>query len=328
MPLTRRQFFSRSACLLPSLTAFAVSGCSRSEPVKIGSHPWIGYEFLHLSHRLGKLPDSIHFTEYRNASEVISGLVNQQIDVATLSLDEVLIAQTKGVPLTVVMIFDISAGADMVLAPEHIQQLSDIKGQRIGYEAGAHGQFILAKLLEAANLTLDDISATPIPPHQQYDQWKNNQIDVAISYQPYAHPFLSDGFRVLFDSRQLPNMNYNVLAVRTEKLTTLNGSITNLTNAHFKMLKLFQNNPSDMLYEITNTIHNKIPINVIKQGLRGIALPSLNRNRAMLADQETLKTIISSLTPYINTPSQQIIYNIDNLFTTKYLPEKVASDVF
>lgn len=306
---------------MPSMTAVAVSGCSDPHLVRIGSHPWLGYEFLHLGHRLGQLPSHIQFTEYRSASEVLIGLSKQEIDVATLSLDEVLIAHAKGIPMTVIMIFDISAGADMVLTPHHVKNLKEIAGLRIGYEATAHGQVILYKLLEAAHLTLEDISAIVIPPHQQYDAWKNNQIDAVITYEPYAHQFFSEGFNVLFDSRQLPNMNYDVLAVRTDKLDKLSHSLYDLTAAHFRMVKSFQANPSDMLYEMTNTIHNRVPIDVMKRGLRGIALPTLERNQAILSDTETLKTIVKGLMPYIDVSPEQIPHDINQLFTIDYLPK-------
>jgi len=323
MTLSRRQFISRSfgTCFLSGLAMFGLSGCSEPNLVRIGSHPWLGYEFLHLGHRLGQLPKHIHFTEYRSASEILSALSKKEIDVATLSLDEVLIARARGIPMTVIMIFDISAGADMVLAPHHTKKLTELAGMRIGYEATAHGQLILHKLLEAAHLTLDDISAVAVAPYQQYDAWKSDQIDIAISYKPYAHPFLAEGFKVIFDSRQLPNMNYDVLAVTPDKLSTLSNSLTDLTTTHFKMLKSFQSNPSDMLYEMTNTIHNRFPIDVMKSGLRGIALPTLERNHAILSDRETLKTIVKGLMPYTGVSADQLPRDLDQLFTNQFLPK-------
>lgn len=327
MAISRRQFISRSigACFLSSLSVMGLNGCGKPDAVRIGSHPWLGYEFLHLNHRSGQLPNHIQFSEYQTASEVIKGLSNNEVDVATLSLDEVLIARSQGIPMTVIMVFDISAGADMLLVPHQIKQLSELAGMRIGYEASAHGQLMLRKLLETAKLTLNDISAVPVPPHQQYQAWRDNLIDGVITYEPYAHQFYEEGFRSLFDSRQLPNMNYDVLAVRTDKMATFSNALESLTAAHFKMVKSFQSNPSDMLYEMTNTTHTKVPINVMKRGLRGIALPTLERNHSILSDAETLKTIIKGLIPYTNLTPEQVPNDIQQLFTTDYLPKYVPN---
>lgn len=327
MAIYRRQFISRSigACFLSSLSVMGLYGCGNPNTVRIGSHPWLGFEFLHLGHRLGQLPDHIQFSEYRSASEVLTGLSKKEIDVATLSLDEVLIARARGIPMTVIMVFDISAGADMLLVPHHIKHLADIKGLRIGYEASAHGQLILSKLLEAAKLSPDAVSAVAIPPYQQYEAWQNNQVDIVITHEPYAYQFLAEGFNSLFDSRQVPNMNYDVLAVRTDMLSKLSGSLDDLTAMHFKMVKSFQSNPSDMLYEMTNTIHNRVPIDVMKRGLRGIALPTLERNHSILSDTETLKTMVKGLMPYTELTTEQLPDDIHQLFTTDYLPKYVPN---
>lgn len=330
MAITLRQFFSRIivACVLSVLSVIGLNSCGKPDPVRIGSHPWLGFEFLHLGHRLGQLPDHIQLNEYPSANEILKGLSKNEVDVATLSLDEVLIARARGIPMTVVMIFDISAGADMLLAPHNVKHLTDIKGLRIGYETSAHGQLILSKLLEAAGLTREDITAVAVPPYLQYEAWRQGKIDLVITHEPFAYRFFAEGFNSIFDSRQLPNMSYDVLAVRTDKLAKLSSSLDELTAMHFKMVKSFQSNPSDMMYEMTNTTNNRIPVDVMKRGLRGIALPSLERNYTILSDQETLKTIVKGLVPYTELTPEQLPDNIQKLFSTDYLPKYVPNGTY
>ena len=54
--MNRRHFLRLS---VSAAAALAVIGCGRSEPLRVGVHPWIGYEPLFLAEEFGWLADSV-----------------------------------------------------------------------------------------------------------------------------------------------------------------------------------------------------------------------------------------------------------------------------
>ncbi|MCK5188995.1 MAG: ABC transporter substrate-binding protein, partial [Methylococcales bacterium] len=99
----------------------------------ISSHVWPGYDLMFLAQKQGWLVDpNLKLLTTQSATDSIMALSTGQVDGAALTLDEVLLARDKGIPLTIVLVFDISAGADMVLSRAKINSLSELKGKRIG----------------------------------------------------------------------------------------------------------------------------------------------------------------------------------------------------
>ena len=111
---SRRQVM---AIALATLVA-VVSGCAREpEPaLRIGTNVWIGSEPLYLARDLGHLhPDVAQLVEYPSASEVLRAYRNGAIDGMVISLDELFTLASEGYQPRVILVVDVSRGADVVV---------------------------------------------------------------------------------------------------------------------------------------------------------------------------------------------------------------------
>ena len=111
---TRRDF-------LAGLGALAllqlVPGCTARPALRIASHPWPGYELLFLARREGWLSEQqVRLVETSSATASLAALERGTVDGACLTLDELLRARDRGLQLTAVLVFNVSAGADHILA--------------------------------------------------------------------------------------------------------------------------------------------------------------------------------------------------------------------
>ena len=112
--------------LLSSLAA-----CVR-EPetaLRIGTNVWIGSEPLYLARELGKLdPASVQLVEYPSASEVLRAYRNQAIDGMVISLDELFGLAEDGYDPRIILVVDVSNGADVVVGRPGMRSMKDLKG--------------------------------------------------------------------------------------------------------------------------------------------------------------------------------------------------------
>ena len=109
---------TRRLCLLACF-ALVLSGCVREpEPaLRIGTNVWIGSEPLYLARELGRLDSkTIQLVEYPSASEVLRAFRNQAIDGMVISLDELFGLAVDGLQPRVILVVDVSNGADAVVA--------------------------------------------------------------------------------------------------------------------------------------------------------------------------------------------------------------------
>jgi NitT/TauT family transport system substrate-binding protein len=235
-PLARRKFNTWLAGLgcLPLIAA-----CStKDQPVTIGMHVWPGYEPIPLARAMGWLDDKlVKLVDTPAATDSLKLLEQGKIDGAGLTLDEVLRARANGIALAVVLVCDISAGADMLLARPAIKTLSDLRGLRIGVENGALGALMLYKALRSAGLTVADVKPVSLTVNQQAQAWEQGEIDAAITYEPAASQIFALGGNRLFDSRQIPDTILDVLAVRSAVLDPNHSkALRHLVASHLRAL--------------------------------------------------------------------------------------------
>lgn len=278
------------------MAAMLPAGCASASPLRIAAHVWPGYELMFLARSLGWLPeDLVRLIETRSASDSLAALARGEAEGAALTLDEVLRARASGIPLSVVLVFDISAGADVVLARPHVATLRKLAGRRIGVETSALGALMLYKLLEAAGLTLQDVTVVPLAIDNHLSAWDQEQLDALVTYEPVASKLEARGLLRLFDSRALPNTIFDVLAVRGDALKTHAAAVRMLVAAHFRGLRHLQTNPQDASYRMAARLN--LPANAVYQSFSGMQLPSLDINRHLLAPAGELRAAAAQLVP-------------------------------
>lgn len=300
-----------------ALTYFLLlTSCASFSPLTVASHLWPGYEFIFYAQHQGWLnPEELHVVETASASESLQALVDGRVEAATLTLDEVLRGREQGLPLTIVLILDISAGADVLLVQPDIKDLAQLKGKRIGVETSALGELMLNRILGQAHLLATEVHVVPVTFDAQLAAWRAGQLDAVISYEPLAHQLEDLGAERIFDSRQLPNTIFDVLAVRSDKLDQHAQQIKQLVQGHFRGLHAWKTNPIDSEYRFAR--HLQVPAEEVSLLYRGLELPDIDYNRRLLnSPAKELNNTALEIQMIMNWSSA-----LDNLFVADFLTE-------
>jgi NitT/TauT family transport system substrate-binding protein len=247
----------------------------------LGIYPWIGYESLRLARAFDWLPADVQLVEGRNASDSLAGLRAGTLDAAALTLDEVLLARSQGVPLMAVLVFDISAGADVLVARPEISHLAALAGKRIAVEHSAVGELLLVEALAAAGMIMQDVTLLDIPPNLQLAAWREGRIDAAVTYAPNSKHLEQAGAIRLYDSRKCPDTIFDVLAVRQDRVWGHNTTLHALLDAHFQALKHMRTNRADAMHRIAAWQGGEAQD--VQKALAGVALPSRSGNQFLFA---------------------------------------------
>jgi NitT/TauT family transport system substrate-binding protein len=277
--MNRRYFLQ---CLGISTFSYGLSwiiGCERAPTLTVELHQWVGYETLYLARYFNWLPESVSFHDDLTLGESLAALRSGKADAACMTLDEMLHARASGLPLSAALVFDVSAGADMVMARPEIETLADLKEKRIGLDPETVGNLVFIKLLEAAELPPSAVIKVDLPPAMQLDAWRRGEVDAVITYQPFATSLMHEGAHNLFDSRAMPNTIVGVLAVRHDHPKVL-PLIRTVVAAHFRALDYIHNNEEDSISRLS--VHDNITPEEVRLALASVTLPSLDANRGYL----------------------------------------------
>ncbi len=308
-----------TACLATVL----LSACDRDrEPLSVSTHVWLGYEPLFLARSMGWLDGQrVELIEVDSAVDSLKALAAGRVDGAALTLDEVLLARSQGLDLVVVLVFNVSVGADVIMAREPLGSLADLAGKRIGFEAGAVGHLMVLKALEQAGLGLDDIKLVNVQIGQQIAAVKDDRVDVIVTYEPTASRLRAEGLVPIFDSREIPDLIVDVLAIRRERLNAhRSDALRHLTAAHFRGLEHVHRNPQDAAFRMATRLG--LPASEVLPAYRGLVLPDLDNNRRLLVPE--LSSLMASARQLSEFKAGQGLIPpdqpVDDLLSDAYLP--------
>lgn len=279
--MQRRSFIRPLGAIPLAMAVPWMAGCASAAQWRVGIHPWIGYESLKLAQDFKWLPPGADLLETQDMAESSRALQTGHLDAACMTLDEVLRLRGLGVPLTVALVFDVSAGADMLLVRPTIRTLADLAGKRIGVEPGALGALVLGSVLRAARLARSAVTVVECSTEAQPEAWRKQEVDAVVTYEPTATVLQREGAHRLFDSRQMPDTIVDVLAVRAERLMGRSDTVRAVVASHFRGLAHLQGNRQDAVYRI-GARQAMTPQEVLLS-LAGVIFPSLEANRQYLA---------------------------------------------
>lgn len=304
-----------------------MAGCRHTAaPLRIASNMWPGYEPLYLARELGLLdPDRVRLIELLSATDCMQALAAGTVEGAGLTLDEVITVRAEGLELTVVQIFNFSAGADMILARPGTGRMADLAGGRIGLEQTALGALMLASALELNDMPADSVERVPLTVDEQREAFLSGQVDAVVTFEPVASQLLAAGAVRVFDSRAIPDRVVDVLAVSPAALKRSDGALRHLVEAYFTALEHTRTQPQDAAYRMAPRLG--VSPQDVRKALSGLHMPDAAENRKLLlppatALHETALRLQDIMLANGLLPQRQ---SLDGLFDHRFLPELEAA---
>jgi NitT/TauT family transport system substrate-binding protein len=279
-----RQHTRRRLCLAAGIALCGAGlGCApQAEPaLRIGTNVWLGSEPLYLARELGHLnPQFVQLVEYPSASEVLRAFRNQAIDGMVISLDELFGLVADGLQPRVVLVVDVSNGADVVVGRAGMQSMKDLRGRRVAVESGALGAYVLSRALALNGMQAGDVAVVHLESNEQPRAFEKGQVDGAVTFDPYRSQLLKAGARILFDSTRIPGEIVDLVAVRANVLTQQPKEVQLLLTGWFKALDYLAREPRDATRRMG--IRQQTTGEQFRAALLGLHIPSRAENLAMI----------------------------------------------
>ncbi len=311
----------RRALIAAALLA-PLAACGPRRPLVLAGHPWPGYEPMFLARTLGYLPSDLVLQEAPTVHASIEAVRRGDADGAMLTMDEILQMRDQGTPLQIVLVFDVSKGADVLLARPQIRDLADLKGKRVGAEDSALGSLMLSMVLERAGLKPEDVVVRRIVYEEQEAAWARGDVDALVTYEPVAARIKKTGAKQLLSTREMPDTIFDVLAVRPEALRSHGDVVRAALVGHFKALSYLRQNPWDAAYKTVP--HLGVSAEEMISSLRGLELPDLIGNQRYLANQDgdllRVARKLSAIMLQAGVISKPV--DTDQLYSGAYLPSE------
>lgn len=276
--------------MIAVINSLFLTGCM-AEPEKalrIGTNLWPGYETLYLARDLGYFEKSpIRLVELSSATDVLHAFRNGVLEVAALTLDETLTLLQTEADLRVILVMDISSGADALLArPSSISGLSHLKGTRIAVENSAVGAIMLTRALERAKLSTEEVEIISATVDNHYELYMSGRVDAVVTFDPVRTQLVNEGAKTLFDSHEIPGQIVDVLVTRKSFLKNRSDILQTLVNGQFKALNYLHNYPEEAAKKLAPRLG--ITPTELTESFKGVILPNLTANQLLIKGSDPL----------------------------------------
>jgi NitT/TauT family transport system substrate-binding protein len=287
--MARRFFLSLHAVLARIQIALLVSclsvaGCSKpqSPVLRLGGTTWPGFEPFFVARDLHFWrEDQIKLLEYTSTPELTRAFRNGTIDGALLTLDEALLLVEDRQDVRILLVTDISNGADVILAKPAFHSMQELRGHRIGAETTGVGAYVLTRALDLAGLTLADVEIVPLEFSEQQPALDRGRVDAVVTYEPVRTKLKSAGARQIFDSSLIPGEIVDVLVVRTSYLAASPVNARLLVEAFYRAQRYAREDADDFV-RLAAARENVTP-QEFRESMTLLHVPDAQESSTMLA---------------------------------------------
>jgi NitT/TauT family transport system substrate-binding protein len=242
---------AKQVILLLVITSLFACDWQIEKPLRVGTIPWAGFELLYLARDLAYYDTAqIQLKELTSTTDILNAFRQGQLDAIAVTLDEALRLAESQSDLKVILIFNISDGADKLIVTPSIKSLAELKGKRIAVEQSGVGAYMLSQMLQMANLNSDEIIIIPSTVNQHPMMLSNGEVDAVISFDPIAYQLQKQGYINLLDSSMLSGQIVDVLVTRDIALQKQRKNLQQLLEGYWKARKYMADNPADAISRI------------------------------------------------------------------------------
>jgi len=275
--------FCRGMLLILLLALPFLSSCRKeaAEPLRIASSPWPGYEPLYLAREIGYLSDDrVNIFELPSSDITLESFRNRSADMATLTLDEAMELLQGGIKLRILLVLDVSNGADAVMATPGVKSLSDLKGKRIAILNIPLGVYMLTRTLDAAQLTRADVKVIPSAESRHEEMYRQGKADAFITFDPFKTRLADLGAHAIFDSSRIPNEIFDLMVVHEDVYLQRREEVCDVARQWFRTLDYMKREPEAAAVSIGKRLG--VTHGEYRTMVGGIKTPGLQENLALI----------------------------------------------
>lgn len=188
----------------------------------------------------------------------VQAWVDGKMDVNQPVLFDLIKYNAKGADLVAVTVSDLSYDADGIVAKKEIENISDLKGKRIGLERGTFTEFLLSIVLERSGMTLDDVELVQNQ-SKVIQPFIDGKLDALVTWEPYLTQATEqgDGHRV-FGTAEIPGLISDVIGFHRGFIEERPGDVQAFVNVWHKTTQFIKENPKEA-FGIIAQIYKQTP---------------------------------------------------------------------
>lgn len=297
--LSRRSFIRSS--ILSTATALLAVGCNQlsegsasisssaasleqpGQPIRLGFNLWPGAIPWQIAEDQGFLKASgvnAEITWFQTLADQLNAFNAGKIDIANLTLNDLFMSNVNNVPCKVILMPDVSAGADAIIAEPSINSIQDFVGKTAAIEIATIGHLLFLQALAKNGVDPKSVTTVNMAADAATSALIAGRLPIAYSYEPFITQTTKSGKgKVIFSSADVPGLLADTIIAQQALLDTRAIEVQKLVDVWHQVLD----------FRKTNT-EKALAIEAKRAGVSVEEQKALLEKLDWLTPQETLET--------------------------------------
>lgn len=303
MICTRRQalYF-----LVGAVGAGALHACTPVSPpppeetlsTSLGLVTWVGLTPFYIAQEKGffkELGINLEIKDFILSADSLAAFAAGNLRGLAPVTSEAMLLAANGVDFQVVLVEDISVGADGILARNSINNIKEFQGKEIAVDQGSVSHFFLLQVLNEFGLSAADVTLVPMPADKAAEAYQTGQVEIAVTYAPYldqANNAQKDG-RVIYNSSQMPTAIADLYVFERKFIESDPQAVSAFVKGIFKGLDFLKTNRQEALAIAAKALD--ISPEELDESLKLLQLPDVEMNLEMLGNPSSERYLLKTM---------------------------------
>ncbi len=250
-----------------SLTMMVLVASCRSEiaspqMLRVGMNNWIGYAIALYAQDAGvfaKRGLQVDITEFSNQQDNIRSTMRGAQDLSFVPLWEVMQVDQGNDQPVFIMVADVSAGSDGIVARAGINAVKELKGKRVGTKLGTVAHLVLLEALQAHQLQPEDVQIVDVSNERSSELLQKNDLDAAVVWEPnLSQTAAKIQGKIIFTTKDVDSLVIDGLATRSAVLKENKQAVQQFILAWFDAIYAVTTKPNDVFTAIAQQTNRAV----------------------------------------------------------------------
>lgn len=237
-----------------------------SAPLRVSRYYWPGEYWIDIAAHHGWFREAGLQVELVDTNpdyfKSLQDTVDGAIDMNNFTLFDLMLRNSRGADLVMVLRSDDSDGADAIVGRAGLRGVKDLRGKRVAVGVGTYGEYVLEVALEQHGLSGDAVIKVDTPGEHMVAALVAGKVDAIIVWEPFASEAMAKARgRRLFDTAQVRGMMPLGMAVPRRVINQRPQDVQALVRVWHRATRFIKENPQTA-YAIIAGIYAKTPAEV------------------------------------------------------------------
>ncbi len=226
--------------------------------MRVGMNSWPGYSIA-LYAKEAKLFEkrglNVELIRFNNQQDNIRATIRGAQDMSFVPLWEVMQVDSNNDKPVIVLVADISAGSDGIVARAGIESVKDLKGKKVGVKLSTVTHLILLEALKSQQLKPEDVEIQDVSNERGLELLKAGKLDAAVVWEPSLSKTAKQiGGKVIFTTKDVDSLVIDSLVTGANTIKSNQESVTKFIMAWFDAIHAVNTIPDQVFESIGRQI--------------------------------------------------------------------------